>query len=193
MAGQVGDGHARFDELCAALDGAACLGPWSLQADTGELMLAPALAALLGLDGPAVGIAQGLARLHPADRLRVESQLYMALETGEPFEAEFRTLGRARGPRRLRAMGRADRPRADRPCVLRGLAFDLTDGPVEPRAVAGRAQRQANKLAEHVIAMHGLVDRLHNPTLADAFMRFERAVGVEIARHLYGSGLRRPH
>ncbi len=72
MSGQFGDGDLRFDEMRAALDGAACLGPWSLQVGTGELVLAPAIAALLGLDGPAVRIEQGLARLHPADRLRVE-------------------------------------------------------------------------------------------------------------------------
>lgn len=181
------DAYPPPSELHAALLGAACLGVWSFQAHTGRISLAPALARYLGLMAQAmpVSLMQGLAGCHPVDRVRIESVLLAAVETGAPFEAEFRTCPGLAGNRRLRLMGRAERCACGTPPLLRGLAFDLSEGHADVGTPAERTLRLANAIAEHVIAMHGLVANLHNPTLMAQLVPFEKAVGAMIAHHLH--------
>lgn len=174
-----------IDRLQAALAGSACLGAWSHDVQAGRFELTPAFAALLGLE-PAieeVGLDTMLAGLHREDRLRIESVLHAAGETGGPFEAEFRTRSSARW---LRLMGRCERAPENGTAISRGLAFDLTESRLAPGSTAERAQRQVNQLADHVIAMKGLAAALRHPPLEEAVQRVALVVACELARRVEG-------
>ncbi|GLS46850.1 PAS domain-containing protein [Methylobacterium brachythecii] len=163
----------------AALDGSACLGAWTHDLAKGRLRLAPALSRAFGLaagEVAGVPLTRVIAAIHAEDGPRIESLFAASREIGGPFEAEFRTRG---GDRWLRLMGRTDR--AARAC---GLAFDLTEGRLGGGGPAHRAQWQANQLAEHVIAMKGLVPPLDNPSLARLVDRLAVEIGFELARRL---------
>lgn len=166
-----------------ALLASDCLGTWSYDAAGDRVALTPALALGLAIEADAardVPLARVLAGIVPGDRLRIESVLHAAGETGGPFEAEFRSLGGPAPSRWLRLMGRADRdPEVGAPRAW-GLAFDLT----EARAAGGSPQRRLNRLADYAIAMKGLVDDLRNPPLARLVDEVAVEIGFELGRRL---------
>ncbi len=177
-------------DFATAFVHSACIGAWAHDPDTDRLALAPALARLLSLSeaeatGAPLGVA--LARIEPEDALRLESVLRAAGQDGCPFEAEFRTRPGPGGPRWLRLMGRCARDPASGARATQGLAFDLTEGRADGPA-DWRDQRRANRLADHAVAMKGLVSGLRNPPLARLVDEVATEVGHEVARRLRGTG-----
>lgn len=180
-------------DLSSALAGSACVGAWAHEPVTDRLALSPRLARLLAVPGESAAgapLALALAALEAEDAIRLESLLHAAGEDGWPFEAEFRTRSGPEGPRWLRLMGRCARDPATGARTTQGLAFDLTEGRQHGGLTAGRAQRQANRLADHAVAMKDLVAGLRNPPLARLVDEIAVEVGHELARHLRGSGRR---
>ncbi len=170
---------ALHPDLEDALARSACLGPWSHQAACDRFAAAQALTRLLGLEEDAtagVPLAAFLARIE--EGTRVESVLLAARQGREPFEVEFRTRGGPEGRRWLRLMGRGEHDRAT------GLAFDLTEERMVRGSAAREAQRRVNRLADHVVAMKGLVEGLPNPPLARLVDAVALAIGFELARRL---------
>ncbi|GEP09483.1 PAS domain-containing protein [Methylobacterium gnaphalii] len=165
-----------------ALDGSACLGAWTHDVAADRFGLARPLGDALGLtarESAGVPLARLIAAIHPEHSLRIESLFLAARDTGGPFEAEFRTRG---GARWLRLMGRTDLGGSDGAVRTCGLAFDLTEGRLGRGGPGRGAQWQANQLAEHVIAMKGLVPPLDNPSLAHLVDRLAVEIGFELAR-----------
>lgn len=173
-------------DLSTAFAGSACIGAWAHDPRTDRLALSPALARLLALSEEAASgapLSLALAQVEPDDAMRLESVLRAAGEDGCPFEAEFRTRAGPAGPRWLRLMGRCARDPASGALATQGLAFDLTEG----RAVGPADwldQRRANRLADHAVAMKGLVAGLRNPPLARLVDEVAVEVGHEVARRL---------
>ena len=167
-------------DLEGACADAGCLGPWRLGGRADRLLLPPPLAALLGIDSD-LPRANLLAAIHAEDSCRIDSVLHEALELGGPFETELRTRPGRHGIRLLRLMGRSDAEAQH----LRGLAFDLTDGRRAAGPPALRAQRQANRMAEHIIAMKGLVTDLDNAPIHRLLDELARETGYELARRLH--------
>lgn len=176
------------DDLRAALVGSACLGAWSHDVGDGRVTTSAAFAGLLGLPPNEaltdIPLDRVIAGIHPEDRLRVESVLYDAGEAASPFETEFRTRPGTRGTRWIRLMGRSERDATSGRARLRGLAFDLTEGRRPTGSPRQRLQRQANRLADHVTAMQGLVASLRNPPLSRLVDRMAVEIGYELARRL---------
>ncbi|MCE4224775.1 PAS domain-containing protein [Methylobacterium sp. C25] len=177
----------------AALDGSACLGAWTHDVSADRFGSAPLLGDALGLASEELAgmtLARLVSAIHAEDGSRIAALFAASLESGGPFEAEFRTRD---GGRWLRLMGRTDlggERQAARAC---GLAFDLTEGRLGRGGPARRAQWQANQLAEHVIAMKGLVPRLDNPGLARLVDRLAVEIGFELARRLVPSAANARH
>ncbi len=177
-------------DLPTAFAGSACIGAWAHDPDSDRLALSPALARLMALPAEAAsGAPLGviLARIEPEDALRLESLLRAAGQDGCPFEAEIRTRSGPAGSRWLRLMGRCARDPASRTRATQGLAFDLTEGRADGPA-DWLDQRRANRLADHAVAMKGLVAGLRNPPLARLVDEVAAEVGHEVARRLRGTG-----
>ncbi|MFC7662509.1 hypothetical protein [Methylorubrum suomiense] len=173
-------------DLSTAFAASSCIGAWAHDPQSDRFALSPALARLLMLSEDAavdVPLAQALTRIDPEDAARLESMLRAADADGYPFETEFRT--REAGSRWIRLMGRFARDPASGAAMSQGLAFDLTEGLVSG-PVEWLAQRRANRLADHVIAMKGLVVGLRNPPLAQLIDVVAVEIGREVARHLRG-------
>lgn len=174
-------------DLAAALDGSACLGAWTHDFSADRFRVAASLACLLGLAPEEAGgasLVRVLSGIHAEDRLRIENLLDAACTTGAPFEAEFRTWAGGRGSRWLRLMGRTEIDGGHRAVRARGLAFDLTDGRRGRGTPVQQAQWQVNQLADHVIAMKGLISTSSNPSLARLVDRMAIEIGFELARCL---------
>ena len=177
-----------FAELQAALEGSACLGVWTLDLTTDRFAAAGSLGRALALperEKTGVPLERMLGAVHAEDRMRIESVLHAAFEAGGAFETEFRTRALQGGgdERWLRLMGRTEFDRARRAVRSRGVAFDLTE-----RRGAGspfrQSQQRVNQLADHAIAMKGLVADLDNPMLARLADALAVEVGFELARQL---------
>lgn len=182
------------EDLQAALEGSACLGCWTHDVHRGTITMSPAFAALLGFADAETGIALDdlLGGIHAEDRLRIESVLHAACEAGGPFEAEFRLLPSG-GVRWIRLMGRAIIEHPSGVIRTRGLAFDLTEGRSLRGTPAQQAQRQVNRLADHAVAMKGLVATLSNADLTHLVDRVAVEIGFELARRLHGDDHGRRH
>lgn len=170
-------------DLEAAFSDAGCLGPWRLDGIADRLLLPAPLAAWLGIGSEPTRLDL-IDAIHAEDGCRIDSVLHEALQFGAPFETEFRSRPGRHGIRLLRLMGRCD-AEARR---LRGLAFDLTESRCAAGPPALRAQRQANRLAEHVIAMKGLVTDLDNAPMDRLIDELARETGYELARRLRHAG-----
>ncbi|GEP01300.1 PAS domain-containing protein [Methylobacterium haplocladii] len=174
-------------ELVAALDGSACLGAWTHDVSADLFSVTAPLGCALDLapgESAGVPLARVLSLIHAEDRPRIAGLFAASQEEGSPFEVEFR-IGEGRGGARwLRLMGRTDIDAGRRTARARGLAFDLTEGRLGRGSPARQAQWQANQLADHVIAMKGLVPPLDNPSLARLVDRLAVEIGFELARRV---------
>ena len=187
--GRPGGGSEELrDDLQAALERAGCLGTWMHDVGSDTLMLSSTFAAFLGVPHDAAGtrldLSRWLSAVHVEDRLRIESVLFAASEAGGVFEAEFRL--EQGGTRRVRLMGRSA-AEPDRRIRSRGLAFDLTRTGLSEGTPAQQTQRRVNELADHVIALKGLVGPLRNTPLSQLVDRVAVEVGFEVARQLHGA------
>lgn len=182
-------------DLTIAFAGTACLGAWAHDPHADRIGLSPVLARLLAVpveDAAGVPLVRVLAAVEAQDAARLEGMLRAANEDGCPFEVEFRTHPVSEEPRWLRLMGRCAHDPATGARATQGLAFDLTEARRSGGPEASRAQRQANRLADHATAMKGLVAGLRNPPLARLVDEIAVEVGHELARRLR-AGARQVH
>jgi hypothetical protein len=181
-------------DLAAALEASGFVGSWMHDLWEGQLTLAAPFARLLGIDperaAEGVPVAIFLERMHPDDRARIENHLYVAGESGGPFEAEFRTSHARHGVRSLLMRGRIEQDASGRAVRACGIAIDLTE---DRAANLQQAERLVNRMAEHAIAIRGLVAGLNRPALAKLVDGLMIEIGFELARHLRGGQDLRQH
>lgn len=199
---------ANGDEVQAALTASGVVGLWTYDTWTDHLVLSGALAEILDpgqaleqgqelesgqeLDpgqeaaAPGMPLETLLSGIHDEDRARVENVVHAAIVGCAPFDVAFRT---ARGGRTLSLRGRIECDGAGQPRHGRGIALDLT----HEEGLDRPAQHAVNRMAEHAIALHGLVGHLHRPALARLLDGLMREIGRELARHLRDAAGERRH
>ena len=128
--------------------------------------------------------------MHPGDRARIENHIHAVGQSGGPFEAEFRTLESREGVRSLLMRGRIAQDASGRAVRGCGIAIDLTENRT---ANLQQAERLVNRVAEHAIAMRGLVEGLNRPALAKLVDGLMIEIGFELARYLRGGQDLRQH
>ncbi|MDO9429507.1 MAG: PAS domain-containing protein [Methylobacterium sp.] len=172
----------------AALVASGVVGLWTYDIWADRLVLSGTLPEVLGLEPTASGVPLGrlLDGTHGEDRERVENVVHAAVAGGAPFDVAFRT---ASGGRSLSLRGRIERDGAGQPRHGRGIALDLT----HEGGLDRPGQHAVNRMAEHAIALHGLVGHLHHPSLARLLDSLMREIGRELARHLQGKADARRH
>jgi|GEM_PF-1809567 len=118
------------DERLRFAHAAAGAGSWEWNPDTGESVLTPEAADLLGVrtDGEVrLTDERFIALLHPEDRERVARRLREVAERSLDFDMQYRILHPARGLRWMHSLGRAE-PRAGGGAArVAGLLLDITD------------------------------------------------------------------
>lgn len=178
------------DDMQAALAASGVVGLWTYDLRADRVVLSGELARQLGLDPartasglPLEGLLDGI---HREDRARVENILHAAIVGATPLDVAFRT---ARGGRTLSLRGRIECDGTGQPRHGRGIALDLT----HEGGLDRPAQHAVNRMAEHAIALHGLVGHLHHPALARLLDGLMREIGHELARHLRGKADARRH
>lgn len=168
------------DEMQAALIASGVVGVWTYDVWADRLALSAPLGELLGLDSATsvhgAALAAFLAGIHDLDRVRVENVIHAAFARGGAFEVTFRT---ARGTASLALRGRIERDEAGQPAQARGIALDLTES-----STGHDGQHTANRMAEHAIALRGLVGGLRRPALTKLLDSLMIEIGFELARHL---------
>lgn len=188
--------------LQAALAASGVVGAWVHDIWADRLVVSAPVARALGWSPGAAGrgvpLARLLARIHDADRARVDNTLHAAIARGGAFAVAFRT----RGPRRLDLRGfdlrgRIETDAAGQPARARGIvlawADDRAGDRVKDRADGSRGQHAVNRMAEHAIALRGLADDLARPGLSRLLDRLMVEIGHELARHLRESPDGRRH
>jgi hypothetical protein len=178
------------DDVQAALAASGVVGLWRYDIRADRLVLSESLAQGLGHDpartAAGLPLDHFLDGIHGEDRARVENVLHAAIVGGTPFDVAFRT---ATGARALSLRGRIACDGMGQPRHGRGIVLDLT----HESGLDRPAQHAANRMAEHAIALHGLVGHLHRPALARLLDGLIREIGRELARHLAGTPGERRH
>ncbi|KQO72437.1 hypothetical protein ASF18_19350 [Methylobacterium sp. Leaf89] len=179
--------------LRAALAASGVVGAWVHDIWADRLVVSAPVARAVGWPPEAgargVPLARFLARIHDADRARVDNALHAAIARGGAFAVAFRTRGPRRldlrrlDLRRLDLRGRIEADAAGTPARARGIVLDLA----EDRADGPRDQHAVNRMAEHAIALRGLADDLARPGLSRLLDRLMVEIGLELARHLRDS------
>jgi PAS domain S-box-containing protein len=104
------------------------LGLWYWDETTSELFWDPKTRAIFGVDPVAemtLDIFYGA--LHPDDRLRVQQVWRHQLETGVPYELEYRALRKGGDIRWVTARGQGFYDRRGKPRYMVGVVFDVTE------------------------------------------------------------------
>ncbi len=118
------------DERLRFAHAAAGAGSWEWRPDTGESVLTPEAADLLGFPSTRelrLPAALLVSRLHPEDRERVARWLREAAERCLDLDMQYRILHPTQGLRWIHSLGRAE-PRTDGgPARVAGLLLDITD------------------------------------------------------------------
>ncbi|GAA0676892.1 PAS domain S-box-containing protein [Sphingomonas insulae] len=111
------------------ISGAISVGSWDWDVVADRVTADPAFAHLYGVDPSAARagapIRHFFAAMHPDDARRVQAEIAHALETGEPFESDYRLYqpdGRARW---VAARGRAMLDATGRAVRFPGISFDI--------------------------------------------------------------------
>jgi PAS domain-containing protein len=117
-----------------AVFGAARVGRWEWDVAADELHLSAELAGIVGDEpaSPPDRLDVFLARLRPADALRVGALMAAAMRDGEPFEYEAGLLRPDGALVRLRVRGAVLRDAEGRPVRVVGSAVELGEDPAAP-------------------------------------------------------------
>lgn len=170
------------DDPLTLLGALGVVGDWVHDLWANRIALSSRLAGVLGIDAGAaargIPLSQFLGRMQPADRPRLEAGLIAASEVGGEFEAHFETLPAENGTRNLRLRGRVERDEGGRSIRSYGIAIDFTDGRSADLASFGR---RLNCMADHAIALRGLVEDVDHPELVGAIDALMIQIGFELA------------
>lgn len=175
--------HFLSEDPHSPLDASGIVGDWVHDAPSSRIALSRGSAARLGLEEEAsahgVPLAVFLDRLRPQDRPLVEAALAAA---GGIVEMRFETgPSDGGGGRSLVMRGRIETDGAGGPASGSGVVIDVTE---ERDAERLHEQRRINRLADHAIAMRGMVEGMQRPRLGDLIDEMLTEIAFEIARLL---------
>ncbi|HEX5182886.1 MAG TPA: EAL domain-containing protein [Allosphingosinicella sp.] len=120
---------------------------WCWRADTGESHYSSQWLDFTGVDG--IGKAGGFRRLdlvHPEDRERARAAWQRSLDTGLPYQCEYRLRHRDGGYRWIRSVGRPERDESGRVLIWYGSCTDVHD-----RVAASAALRDSERKFHRLI------------------------------------------
>jgi two-component system sensor kinase FixL len=140
LAREVDESHRRLEMAADAADLGFC--EWdSRTKKMWATMRTREVFGLLTADAEDPGV--WLARIHPEDAARVQSEMLAALETSGEYALEFRVCHPDRGVRWIDARGRTERATGENRTYIRGLVRDVTD----QRAALHETQELRRELA----------------------------------------------
>ena len=144
--------------LTAALE-AGAIGTWTWDVEKDRVDADSRLLALFGLpleDGEGAPLSRYVDAIHPDDRERVSAAINHAMESGEPYEAEYRTMPSETTIRWIVARGRATRNATGSIVELCGIFLDITE-----RKLAEIRDHEADRRKTEFLAT--LAHELRNP------------------------------
>jgi PAS domain S-box-containing protein len=119
------------ERLSLALDASGLVGTWDWDVAADLVYTDSRFATLFSVDparaaagAPLAAFVQGI---HPDDREAAGQQIRQAIETGEPFAAEYRVLLKDGTVRWVSARGRSHLDAADKTTRFPGVVIDITD------------------------------------------------------------------
>jgi PAS domain S-box-containing protein len=120
--------RAREERLHMSLD-AANVGTWEWNIRTGEVRWSESLERIHGQElGVFGGTFDGfLGGVHPEDRRRVLEAIQKAVETGESYDVEYRSLRTDGSTMWLEGRGRVSRNEVGEPAWMSGICMDTTE------------------------------------------------------------------
>ena len=152
-----------------ALAASGYVGTWETDIDAQTVEFTGALPRLLALDedhaATRVPLSAFLEGVHPEDREHVGHLVHEAHSTEGRFEAEFRTLDKAGAVHWIVARGRVEAGRDGHGARCIGLAADLTDSRQADPTSADQTVQAIERIADALIAVRPLAERLDSPTL----------------------------
>jgi len=177
-------------------------GIWDWTLGSEELYFSPRFEALLGHEPGTLRdtVASFLRRIHARDRKAVAKPLREHLQSGEPFDLEFRIRTRERAFRWFRTRGRSVLGPDDRPLRMAGSLTDITERKQSEAQIfeeTERAQVTLSSIADAVITvdtsgriefLNPVAERLtgwrndearHSP-LASVFSAMDESTGIEV-------------
>jgi PAS domain S-box-containing protein len=115
-------------QLNLALD-AAQMGVWHLDCRTGKRVFDERVCRLLGIDPQGFGgtAAEFHKVVHPDDLPHVQTAIRRALETGEPYDVEYRAVWPDCSVRHICARGAVTRDESGTAARLDGIVWDITE------------------------------------------------------------------
>ena len=117
----------REERLSLALDGAQ-LGTWEINLQTGRMSASPRMNGMVGVqkDASTRRLDHWWERVHPDDRLRLQTEIADAVARLTTFETEFRVVRPDGTVRWLLPKGKIVRDDEKRPIRAAGVAMDIT-------------------------------------------------------------------
>ena len=155
--------------LQSALDASGYVGTWETDIDTQIVEFTGALPRLLALDDigadAGVPISMFLEGVHPDDQERVAYLVHKAHSTAGRFDAEFRTCDKTGAIHWVVARGRVEMGQDGHGSRCIGVAADITDSRQIDPTSADPTIQAIDKIADALIAVRPLAERLESPTL----------------------------
>ncbi len=139
---------------------AARMGSWTWSIDSGAVAWSDGIYQIFGVDRATTTPSYDnyIARLHPADRARIEAALAAALAGDAGLDEEYRIVQPEGEVRVVRSLGTVKRGPAGEPIRLSGTCVDVT----ERRAFEARMQ-VTDRLAAIGTLAGGIAHELNNP------------------------------
>ncbi len=161
--------HAERLELAFAASG---LGDFSLDLNSGIVTYSERAAAIMGCPAT-ISLEEVLARAHPDDAERIQTEARTALRQGKAFELEYRTLRPDGAEIWVAAWVRRQHGDSGRPISMIGLLADVTE-PKTKEAKLRESEARFRTLAENVPAPMWIVG-------VDGMIEFINRAGIEFS------------
>jgi PAS domain S-box-containing protein len=145
------------ERLTLALDASGFVGTWDWDVVADRVIADPRFVAIFGGDAESsktgVPVAEYIKAIHPEDLERVKRAIGRAMQSGDPFQSEYRLLQGDGTVRWIDARGRCRFDADGKPVRFPGVAVDITDrkrSEAAAREAADRFRVMAESMAQKI-------------------------------------------